>query len=209
VLPRRLAVEGRQPGRHYDHGEAGPDPQVGKIIEMSMSGMLSSACAVWPRLLVGVSDCGPSQKVPEKPGLKLDAWIWTRKLPRRRWRNGSGRRRLSSWSQRCCHYLRARKPAGWGTRPHRGTRPRRCSGSRGRSPPHQAGDRPRTGGHAGRARSQHRQRVGIDAGQAILVVPPALTAALLSSVREGRRRLRSSRATRPTGPPRAGRHRAG
>ena len=39
-----------------------------------MSGMLSSAWAVWPRLLVGVNDCGPSQNVPEKLGVKLDAW---------------------------------------------------------------------------------------------------------------------------------------
>ena len=43
-----------------------------------MSGTLSSACAVWLRLPVGVSDCGPSQNVPEKPGgevgcLDLDA----------------------------------------------------------------------------------------------------------------------------------------
>ena len=42
------------------------------IIEMSMSGTLRSACAVWLRPLVGVNDCGPSQKVPEKPDLKLD-----------------------------------------------------------------------------------------------------------------------------------------
>ena len=46
-----------------------------------MSGTLSSACAVWLRLLVGVSDCGPSQKMPEKPGWKFDASIWTRKVP--------------------------------------------------------------------------------------------------------------------------------
>ena len=46
-----------------------------------MSGALSSACAVWLRLLVGVSDCGPSQKMPEKAGWKFDASIWTRNDP--------------------------------------------------------------------------------------------------------------------------------
>ena len=44
---------------------------------MVTSGTLKSACPVWLRPLVGVSDCVPSQAIPVKPVWKLEAVILT------------------------------------------------------------------------------------------------------------------------------------